>query len=82
MLQCEDRHLQREEEGVQAFSLATDLVIFKLEKRRRAPKTTQQKQCLYIYPCTYFYIKTCLYVSSPALNGVSGTHFSFTFMLL
>lgn len=59
---------------MQAFTLATDLVIFKLEKGRRAPKKKkkpQQKQCLHIYPCTYFYIKTCLYVSSPALNGVS-----------
>lgn len=38
-----------------------------LQKREK----TQQKQCLYIYPCTYFYIKTRLYVSSPALNAVS-----------
>lgn len=60
---------------MQAFTLATDLVIFKLRKGRCAPKkkkkNTQQKQCLYIYRCTYFYIKTRFYVSSPALNAVS-----------
>lgn len=42
--------------GVQAFTLATDLVIFKLEKGRRAPKKTHTTKTVFIHIPMYLFL--------------------------